>query len=84
MAHTARFTIRLGLPEGINPEDPKVQEALESLLEVMLVQADDGLYLLGHEDAELDDVENDYFGEFTPYTGSLRSQDVSIIIDPSL
>lgn len=67
MAH-ARIIIDLDIDvESITEE---IREAFESLAGVMHVQAEDGLYLGGHEDADLWDedesriVENTFFGVF--------------------
>jgi hypothetical protein len=57
MTKIARITIDLPLPEGTDISDPRIIEALDNLANVMEVQAEDGLYLGGHEDAELVDNE---------------------------
>lgn len=75
-------TIAFHLPiEGADTAtNPKVQAALEALADVMLVQAEDGLYLLGSPDAEsFDGVENEYvagIGSGQRYTITTHGPDV--------
>lgn len=56
------INIRLSLDAEPSPE---VRDALASLADVMLVQAEDGLYRLGWKDAEDEVIENTFLGEFS-------------------
>lgn len=51
------------------------RSALDCLADVMAVQAEDGLYRLGHPDAECDDIQND------PVATILRTHVQAVLID---
>jgi hypothetical protein len=66
MSNTARIIIDLALPDG-QEVDQRVLDALDALADVMLVQAEDGLYLSGSQEAEghyVDDGETWVDNEF--------------------
>lgn len=59
MSNTARITIDLALPEGL-VIDQHILDALEALADVMLVQAEDGLWSHGSPDAEESEFVQDW------------------------
>lgn len=66
MSANVTIKINLSLDSAVTPE---IRAALDSLASVMLVQAEDGLYLAGYEDAEEveidgETVENEYLAGF--------------------
>lgn len=67
---TVDIVIRLQV-QGSPAEVATYREALENLADVMRVQAEDGLYSLGYEDAEADD-EDDEPNEFIAHFDSMN------------
>lgn len=57
-ADVATITITLTMPEGTDGEDPKIMSALVDLASVMMVQAEDGLFTAGAEDASIENNEH--------------------------
>jgi hypothetical protein len=79
---TAVITFRLPINDGVLPRtlDGKpsqdILDALEALADVMLVQAEDGLYTYGDPDSDEDD--NDFLLDFE----SGQTFDVQIVDSP--
>ena len=59
---TVDLVIRLQVV-GTPAEVARYRDALECLADVMRVQAEDGLYSLGYEDAESEDGPNEYVAD---------------------
>ena len=59
---TVDLVIRLQVA-GTPAEVARYRDALECLADVMRVQAEDGLYSLGYEDAESEDAPNEYVAD---------------------
>jgi hypothetical protein len=59
---TVDLVIRLQVA-GSPAEVARYRAALECLADVMRVQAEDGLYSLGHEDAETEDGPSEYVAD---------------------
>lgn len=59
---TVDIVIRLQVA-GSPAEVAKYRDALECLADVMRVQAEDGLWSLGHEDGENDDGPSEYIAD---------------------
>jgi hypothetical protein len=59
---TVDLVIRLQV-KGSPADVAKYRAALECLAEVMVVQAEDGLWSAGHPDGELDDVPSEYVAD---------------------
>lgn len=75
----ARVVIDLTIGNG---DHPRLQEALSNLADIMAVQAEDGLYTLGHEDADSFEEEGpgDAPGRIVTnvYVGPIESVDVKV------
>jgi hypothetical protein len=59
---TVDLVIRLQV-KGSPAEVAKYRAALQALAEIMVVQAENGLWSLGYEDAEFDDIPNKYVAD---------------------
>lgn len=59
---TVDIVVRLQIA-GSPADIAKYRSAISCLADIMRVQAEDGLWTLGYEDAELDDVPNEYVAD---------------------
>lgn len=77
------ITIKLPVEGNDTATDPDVRFALECLADIMLVQAEDGLYALGSPDAsDLTDDEGNVTVENTYLRGIGSGQTVTVEIEP--
>ncbi len=76
---TVDIVIRLQV-QGSPAEVATYREALENLADVMRVQAEDGLYSLGYEDAEADDEDDDEDDEPNEFIAHFDSMNVHAIL----
>lgn len=79
MTKQATFAIVIDFDRDITPE---IAEGLSNLLEVMLVQAEDGVFTAGYEDGELEDgQENKFLAHVERCNGTVQIQRFETVID---